>query len=73
MEVFTEDHCTMPKQKTKKGAVKRFHKTASGKITYRKAATGHLMSSKSSNRKRHLGRKGVLSKAETDKITPMLG
>lgn len=44
----------MPKQKTHKGAAKRFKKTAKGKIKRRKAGHSHILTKKSSKRKRHL-------------------
>lgn len=62
----------MPKQKTKKSAVKRFKLTATGKVTYHKAGSGHLLSSKSRKRKRTLRGSSVLSKPEQSRITGML-
>ncbi len=62
----------MPKQKTRKAAVKRFKKTATGKITYNKAGSGHLLSAKSRKRKRNLRAKAVLSDPETRRVTGML-
>jgi len=62
----------MPKQKTKKAASKRFWKTARGKIKYKKAGAGHLLSCKSSKRKRHLRGMSVLSVVETKRIMPLL-
>lgn len=43
------------KQKTHSGAKKRFRVTASGKIKRKKQGMRHLLSHKSSKRKRHLG------------------
>jgi large subunit ribosomal protein L35 len=43
------------KQKTNSGAKKRFRVTGSGKIKRGKRGMRHLLSSKSSKRKRHLG------------------
>lgn len=62
----------MPKKKTNKAAAKRFRKTASGKIKFAKAGSGHLLSSKSRKRKRHLRSSGILSKPECKRITGML-
>jgi len=47
----------MPKQKTHSGASKRFRVTKTGKLMRRKGGAGHLMTSKSGKRRRHL--KGV--------------
>ncbi len=50
----------MPKMKTHKGVAKRVRITARGKIKYKKANTGHLMSGKSGSRRRRLGKRAVL-------------
>lgn len=49
----------MPKLKTNKSAKKRFKLTKKGKLKRFKAGRRHLLTSKSSDRKRHM-RKGVL-------------
>ncbi len=49
----------MPKIKTCRGAAKRFKKTGSGKLKRYKAYASHIMTKKSSKRKRNL-RKGDL-------------
>jgi large subunit ribosomal protein L35 len=46
----------MPKQKTHRGAAKRFRVTGTGKIRRRKAYRSHLLEKKSSRRTRRLGR-----------------
>lgn len=50
----------MPKQKTHKGMKKRYKLTATGKVKHRKRGRGHLMSGKTSNRKRHLRHDAVV-------------
>ena len=50
----------MPKQKTHKGMKKRFKLTATGKVKYRKVNRGHMLSSKTPKRRRHLRLDGVL-------------
>jgi large subunit ribosomal protein L35 len=62
----------MPKKKTNKSAVKRFKKTATGRIKYKKAGSGHLLSSKTRKRKRNLRSAGVLSDAENRRVSDML-
>ncbi len=49
----------MPKMKTNRGAAKRFKKTGSGKIKRNKAFASHILTKKSTKRKRGL-RKGDL-------------
>ena len=46
----------MPKMKTHKGAKKRFSLTASGKVRRLKAFKSHILTKKSSKRKRNLRR-----------------
>jgi large subunit ribosomal protein L35 len=45
---------TMPKMKTHRGAKKRFKITSTGKIRRRRAFANHILSKKSSRRKRRL-------------------
>jgi len=63
----------MPKMKTKKSASKRFKKTATSKVKYAKAGSGHLLSAKTRKRKRGLRRAGVLSDVEQKRVIGMLG
>lgn len=44
----------MPKMKTKRGAAKRFKMTGSGKIARSQAFTSHILTKKSTKRKRNL-------------------
>ncbi|MBU0480285.1 MAG: 50S ribosomal protein L35 [Proteobacteria bacterium] len=44
----------MPKMKTNRGAAKRFKLTGSGKIARRKAFSSHILTKKSTKRKRGL-------------------
>jgi len=49
----------MPKMKSHSGAKKRFKETANGKVKRKKANRGHLLTKKTSKRKRQL-RKSVV-------------
>ena len=51
----------MPKMKTHKGAAKRFKLTASGKVKRFKAYKSHILTKKSSKRKRNLRRAGLIA------------
>lgn len=62
----------MPKQKTHRGAAKRFKKTGRGKIKRRHAYAGHLMSHKSSKRKRKLRQSTIVSNADAKRIDDLL-
>ena len=44
----------MPKIKTNRGAAKRFSRTASGKLKHRQSHRSHMLTKKSTKRKRHL-------------------
>lgn len=52
----------MGKLKTHKGVAKRFKKTKSGKLKYSSCGLGHLLTNKTSKRKRSLRKAGILSK-----------
>ncbi len=52
----------MPKQKTKRGAAKRFKVTANGKVKRSQANKSHILTKKHPKRKRRL-RKGTLAAA----------
>jgi large subunit ribosomal protein L35 len=54
----------MPKLKTKSGTAKRFKKTGSGGFKHRAANRGHILTKKSTKRKRHL--RGMSSVAAVD-------
>jgi len=58
--------------KSTSGAKKRFKKTASGKYKRRKAFRSHILSSKSSKRKRHLRKATLVSEQEQKKIEMMV-
>ncbi len=62
----------MPKQKTRKGVVKRFKTTGTGKIMRRKAFARHLMTDKTSKRKRQLRHGTTVSSADAKRIRTML-
>ncbi len=50
----------MPKMKTNRGAAKRFKKTGSGKIVRSKAFSSHILTKKSTKRKRKLRQNGLV-------------
>jgi len=62
----------MPKMKTRKSANKRYRVTGSGKVMYKKQGLRHILTKKSTKRKRNLRHAGVLSDAETAKVRVML-
>jgi large subunit ribosomal protein L35 len=62
----------MPKLKTKKGALKRFKVTESGKVKRKKAFKGHILTKKSMNRKRGLRKPGFVYSGESKSVKMML-
>jgi len=62
----------MPKLKSHRGAAKRFKKTATGKFTRTKAFKRHILTSKPTQRKRHMRGAVVVSPADAPKIKRML-
>ncbi|HMU42397.1 MAG: 50S ribosomal protein L35 [Ignavibacteriales bacterium] len=62
----------MPKMKSNSGAGKTFRKTASGKFKRKKAYKSHILSSKSTKRKRNLRQATLVSKAEEKRVERML-
>ena len=53
----------MPKMKTKRGAAKRFKLTGSGKIKRNKAFSSHILTKKSTKRKRDLRKSDLVDSA----------
>ncbi len=62
----------MPKQKTHKGMKKRFKITARGKAKHRSAYRGHLLSHKSSKRKRRLRHGSIVEGTDAKHIREAL-
>ncbi len=62
----------MPKMKSNRGAMKRFKKTANGKIKHKKGYLRHILTKKSSKRKRQLRKSGIVSKADEKRIKRLL-
>jgi large subunit ribosomal protein L35 len=62
----------MPKVKTKRGAAKRFKATGSGKIKRNKAFTSHILTKKSTKRKRNLRKSGLVVESNTKAVKRML-
>ena len=62
----------MPKVKTKSAAKKRFKLTGTGKIKRNPAFKSHILTKKSTKRKRNLTQTGLVSKADTKNVKAML-
>jgi large subunit ribosomal protein L35 len=62
----------MPKMKSNRGAAKRFKATGSGKIRRSKAFTSHILTKKSTKRKRNLRKSGLISASDSKAVKRML-
>jgi large subunit ribosomal protein L35 len=62
----------MPKMKSNKGARKTFKKTASGNFKRKKAYKSHILTSKTTKRKRNLRHATLVSKEEEKRVRTMV-
>ena len=62
----------MPKMKSNRGAAKTFKKTASGKFKRNKAYLSHILTSKSTKRKRNLRKATLVDKSQQKRVSTMV-
>lgn len=62
----------MPKMKTNSGAKKRYSLTGTGKIKRKHAYKSHILTKKSTKRKRNLGYMSLVSKGDTSNAKLLL-
>ncbi len=62
----------MPKMKTKKAASKRFSLTANGKVKYKKMNLRHILTKKTTKRKRNLRKAGFVAAGPVHQIKKKL-
>ncbi|MCX5841610.1 MAG: 50S ribosomal protein L35 [Deltaproteobacteria bacterium] len=62
----------MPKIKTHRGAAKRFSLTATGRVKRSKAFTSHILTSKTTKRKRNLRKGAILDKTNEREIKKLI-
>lgn len=63
----------MPKMKTKKAAAKRFHFSGSGRVVkYKMMGSRHILTKKSSKRKRNFRNTAILDGVEKQRMRTML-
>ncbi len=62
----------MPKQKTNSGAAKRFVKTGSGKFKRAQSHRRHILTKKSTKRKRHLRTGLYVAKSDAGLVQQMM-
>ena len=62
----------MPKIKTNRAAAKRFKKTGTGKIVYKKSCGNHILTKKTTKRKRSLRRPHLIAKSDRKNLKLLL-
>ncbi len=62
----------MPKMKTHRGAAKRLKVTGTGKVKRKKAYTSHILTKKSSKRKRNLRQSTLVSDGDYKRIKTLI-
>lgn len=62
----------MPKMKSRRGAAKRFKVTASGKIKREKGFANHILTKKSTKRKRNLRQSTTVASVDESRVRKMI-
>ncbi len=62
----------MPKMKSNRAAAKRFRKTSKGKIVCNKPLHGHILTKKTTKRKRRLRKKDIMHPSGTRQVRRLL-
>lgn len=62
----------MPKMKTNRGAAKRLKRTGSGKLRRRRANKSHILTKKSTKRKRRLRQPTLVDKADAKRMNRLV-
>ena len=62
----------MPKIKTNRAAKKRFKKTGTGKFVYSKSHASHILTKKTTKRKRSLRKSHIIDKTDAKKLRLLL-
>jgi large subunit ribosomal protein L35 len=62
----------VPKMKTNRGAAKRFKISGSGKVVRNKAYSSHILTKKSTKRKRNLRKSGLVHGTNLKQVSKLL-
>ena len=62
----------MPKMKTNRGAAKRFRTTGTGKIRRNSAFRNHILTKKTTKRKRNLRKSSIVDASDVRRVRRML-
>ena len=69
---FKEGILIMPKIKTNRAAAKRFTKTGTGKYKFRKSHASHILTKKTTKRKRSLRLDQIIDKSDMREVKRLL-
>jgi large subunit ribosomal protein L35 len=62
----------MPKMKTNRGAAKRFRKTGSGRFKCKQSHLRHILTKKSTKRKRHMRATSMIADSDLREVRRLL-
>ena len=62
----------MPKMKSNSGAAKRFRRTGTGKIRRNSAFPSHILTSKSTKRKRNLRKASIMAPGDAKRMRALI-
>jgi large subunit ribosomal protein L35 len=62
----------MPKMKSHRGAAKRFRKTATGRVKFPRTNRNHILTKKTTKRKRQLRRPGYAASGDEKRVDELL-
>ena len=62
----------MPKIKTNRGAAKRFKTTGTGKVVRNKAFSSHILTKKTTKRKRSLRKSALVNSTNLQKVSRLI-
>jgi len=62
----------MPKIKTNRAAAKRFKKTGTGKYSFSKSYANHILTKKTTKRKRNLRQRRIIAKSNKKELKLLL-
>jgi large subunit ribosomal protein L35 len=62
----------MPKMKSRRGAKKRFKVTGNGKIKYKSNYKSHILTKKTTKRKRNLRKKKIMFEGDARRVREMI-
>ena len=72
LKIKVEEGLKMPKIKTNRGAAKRFKKTGSGKFKFRKSHASHILTKKTTKRKRSFRQDQVIDESNMKAVKRLL-